>query len=235
MGRRLLVVEDDAALARVLCDSLTAEGFDVSWAVDGAAAARRFAEDAPDLVVVDTTSLGADEGSGAWLSGGRRPPLVLLTSRGVGDDAAWQWMRAEDHVSKPFRVDDLVARIRALLRGASSAVRRVTFGRVVVDFMARRAGSPERPLHLSRREFDLLQYLAERQPESVTLVELLREVWGSGEPGLTHVAERAVARLRQQIEPDPSRPRFLLADGTGLRLTSSTTWRILAGDRPSPR
>jgi len=234
MGRRLLVVEDDAALARVLCDSLTAEGFDVSWAVDGPAAARRFAEAAPDLVVVDATSMGVDEGSGDWLAGGRRPPVVLLTSRGVGDDPAWQWMRADDRVSKPFRIDDLVARIRTLLRGASSAVRRVTFGRVVVDFMSRRAGSPERPLHLSRREFDLLQYLAERQPDSVTIVELLREVWGSGEPGLMHVAERAVARLRQQIEPDPARPRYLLADGTGLRLTSSTTWRVLAGDRPSP-
>ena len=118
------------------------------------------------------------------------------------------------------------------MRRASSVVRRVTFGRVVVDFTSKRAGSPERPVHLSRREFDMLQYLAERQPQSVTPVELLREIWGSGEPGMMQVAERAVARVRQQIEPNPSEPRYLLADARGFRLASSTTWRVLAGDRP---
>jgi len=228
MRRQLLVVEDDAALARVLCDSLTAEGFDVSWATSGPMAARRFEADRPDLVVVDAASPGLDAAARAWRSRGRTP-LLLLTARRVGDDAGWPGVPADDCLCKPFRIDDLVARIRARLRAASSAVRRVTFGSIVVDFGARRADSPNRPVNLTRREFDLLQYLAEREPETVALGELLREVWGCREPALLSVAERAVARLRLKIEPDAARPRYLLGDASGCRLATTSSWRSLTG------
>lgn len=211
MKKRLLVVEDDAALARVLCDNLAFAGFHVDWVKDGAGALQSVRGTSPDLILLDIMlpdSSGFDL-CGALRKGGHTP-LVMLSARGQkADKVRGLELGADDYVTKPFHIEELLARIQAVLRRARPAVERLLLGEVVIDLTRLRAWRSGREFHLTHREFEVLRYLAERERRVISRDELLREVWGYLDSTTTRSVDHAVVRIRKKIELDPHRPRFL--------------------------
>ena len=224
MKKRILIVEDDAALARVLRDNLTYDGFEVECAGDGDAALVKARSVSPDLVVLDImlpNSNGFDLCT--VLRHGGHTPIIILTARSQKTDKLRGLnLGADDYITKPFDMEEFLARVRAVLRRARPSIEELTLGRVSIDFRARHATKASRPLHLTFREFELLQYLAERQEHAVYRGELLREVWGYPNAPTTRSVDHAIARLRKKIEPDPRHPRFIhTVHGDGYCLTPS--------------
>ena len=222
MKKRILIVEDDVSLARVLRDNLAFDGFEVTWAADGDAALDKARAVPPDLIVLDLMLPGVDGFDlCSLLRQGGHTPIIMLTARSQkADKLRGLNLGADDYITKPFDLEELLARLRAVLRRARPSVEALTLGDVTVDFRARQATTPGGPLHLTYREFELLQYLAERQERAVYRGELLREVWGYPNAPTTRSVDHAIARLRKKIEPDPHRPTFIhTVHGDGYYLT----------------
>ena len=222
MKKRILVVEDDAALARVLRDNLEFEGFEVESASDGRRAidlARAFA---PDLIVLDLTLPDWDglELFGLIRQGGKTP-IIILTARGEkADTIKGLRLGADDYVTKPFDLEELLARVHAVLRRSSPELDQILLGDVSVDLRAMTVRRGAVDLHLTHREFELLRYLADHRSRVVYRGELLKEVWGYPDAPSTRSVDHAIARLRKKIEPDPARPRFIhTVHGDGYTLT----------------
>ena len=226
MKRRVLIVEDDTSLARVTEATLVAEGFDVRIVSDGDAALEAEHEYAPDLILLDVSLPHRDgfELCRHW-SRGQRVPIIMLTARSdKSDKLRGLTMGAEDYITKPFDVEELLARIRVILRRTRPALVRVELGQVVVDFARRRAWKGKKALEMTSREFELLQYLAERTGRIVHRDELLREVWGYADLPHTRSVDAAIVRLRRKIEADPKHPEFVhTVHGDGYRLTVPVT------------
>ena len=222
MKKRILVVEDDASLARVLRDNLVFEGFDVEWAADGHAAVTAARAFAPDLVVLDVMLPGRDgfDLCGLLRQGGATPIIMLTARSQKADKLRGLQLGADDYVTKPFDIEELMARVHAVLRRSSPAVERVMMGGVTVDFQHRAVTRGTEDLHLTHREFELLRYLVERPGRVVSRHELLREIWGYPDTPITRSVDHAIARLRKKIEPDPGRPRFIhTVHGDGYTIT----------------
>jgi DNA-binding response OmpR family regulator len=222
MKTRILVVEDDAALARVLRDNLSFEGFQVHWAPDARMAIEASKEFTPDLVVLDVM---LPDGDGfelcRYLQQGGRTAVIMLSARSQkADKLRGLALGADDYVTKPFDLEELLARIKVVLRRARPVVEQLTLGAVTVDFHALRATDGQREIHLSYREFDVLRYLAERQGHVVSRNELLSQIWSYADMPITRSVDHAIARLRKKIEPDPRHPRFIhTVHGDGYCLT----------------
>jgi DNA-binding response OmpR family regulator len=220
--KRVLIVEDDAPLARVLHDNLVFEGFDVDCAGDGNQAVQFARESPPDLVILDVMLPGRNgfELVGPLRRGGETPIIMLTARAEKADKLKGLNLGADDYVTKPFDLDELLARVHAVLRRASPAVERVVLGEIAVDFTLREARSPRGPIHLTHLEFELLRYLAERQSRVVPRSELLREVWGYPDTPNTRSVDYTVARLRKKVETEPASPRFIhTVHGDGYQLT----------------
>lgn len=226
MKKRILIVEDDQALARVLADNLRFSGYEVAHLADGGEVVTKVRTFAPDLVLLDVMLPNKDGFSllGLIRQGGRTP-VIMLTARDQKADKLEGLERgADDYVTKPFDFEELQARMRAVLRRARKMVVRIALGDAEVDFEAFKATRHGKDLKLSRREFDLLLYLAEREGGVVPRSELLREVWGFPEEPATRAVDYAIRRLRAKIEPDPRQPRHIHTvhgDGYSLTLTLS--------------
>ena len=224
LHKRILVVEDDPAMARVVCDNLAIEGFDVRHAGTGDEAVRGAADFHPDLVLLD---IMLPDTTGFDLCGTLRrrgaAALIIMTARGQKSDKLRGLdLGADDYVTKPFDIDELLARIRAVLRRARAEVDRLVLGAFTVDLHGQRAINGDHTVALTRRECELLRYLAERMDRVVHRDELLSEVWGYSDAPLTRSVDSAVARLRKKIEPEPSHPRFIhTVHGDGYCLTSA--------------
>jgi DNA-binding response OmpR family regulator len=214
--KRILLVEDDSAMARVLIDNLVFEGFEVAWAADGESAFDKVRAARPDLVLLDIMLPGTDGFElMSRLGSRRRTPIIMLTARVQKSDRLRGLnLGADDYITKPFDLEELLARVNAVLRRASRpTVDRLTLGEVSIDFRSRVVRS-------LTREIELLRYLADRQEQVVGRDELLREVWGYPETPLTRSVDHAIARLRKKIEPDLHRPRFIhTVHGDGYCLT----------------
>ena len=212
MSGRILIVEDDHMLAKVIGDNLRFAGYEVTAAADGHDAVARLRTFQPDLVLLD---LMLPDRSGFDLCGvlrqGGRTPVVILSARAQkADKLRGLKLGADDYLTKPFDLDELLARIQAVLRRSRRGVDRLVLGAVTIDFNALRAVTGKREVHLTHREFGVLRYLAERHERVVYRDELLREIWGYLDvPPTTRSVDHAIARLRKKIEPDPHRPRFI--------------------------
>lgn len=221
MKKRVLIIEDDTHLARVLKDNLVFCGFDVDWVEDGDTGLARVRSFAPDLVLLDAV---LPERNGFNLCGmiraNSRTPIIMLTALDRKDDKVKGLaMGADDYVTKPFDFDELRERILAVLRRARPTVEVLTLGTVFIDFRRLSATKNEREIHLSHREFDILQYLAERHGRVVHRSEFLRDLWGYPDDPLTRSVDYAIIRLRRKIEPDPHDPRYIrTVYGDGYRL-----------------
>jgi DNA-binding response OmpR family regulator len=221
--RRILLVEDDDALATVLKIKLTMEGFEVEWAADGSRAAVAAKAFAPDLIVLDVTLPGTNgfELCRIWRQS-MQIPIIMLTARSdKADKLRGLTMGADDYMTKPFDTQELVARILAVLRRTRPALAQLTLGTVSIDFENALAQNAGKPIKLTRREFAMLRYLAERSNVIVHRDELLQIIWGyTAVPYTDRAVDQAVARLRKKIEADPHQPQFLhTAHGDGYYLS----------------
>ena len=211
-------------MARVLCDNLVIEGFDVRHAGRGDEAIQLAAEFHPDLVLLDLMlpdTTGFDVCDALRCRGAAA--LIILSARGQKiDKLRGLNLGADDYVTKPFDIEELVARIHAVLRRARADVEQLVLGQVTVDLQSQRAIVRDGSVPLTRRECELLRYLAERMDRVVYRDELLRGVWGYLDAPITRLVDTAVARLRKKIERDPRHPLFLhTVHGDGYCLTSS--------------
>jgi two-component system response regulator VicR len=222
MKPRILMVEDDAGLSGILRDNFVAEGYDVQCVVNGDSAVAKAREFAPDLILLD---VGLPGSSGfdlcSVLRGRRRTPIVMLTARSdKRDKLKGLELGADDYITKPFDLQELLARIHAVLRRASQGVERLALGAVTIDFRRLQAWNSTGAIEFSHREFELLRYLAERSHKVVGRAELLHEIWGYLETPLTRSVDNAIVRLRRKVEPDPQHPRFIhTVHGDGYCLT----------------
>jgi DNA-binding response OmpR family regulator len=222
MPDRILIVEDDAALARVLCDNFTFEGFQVRGVTDGRAAIEAAGSFSPNLIVLDVM---LPDTSGFELCGllrqGGKVPIIMLTARSQkADKLQGLNLGADDYVTKPFDLEELIARVHAVLRRAHPMRGQLILGAVTVDFAALEAVRGTELLRLSHREFEVLRYLADRAERVVSRAELLREVWGYPDMPATRSVDHAIARLRKKIEHDPHQPQFIhTVHGDGYCLT----------------
>lgn len=221
MSKRILVVEDDHTMAMLLQDNLRYEGFRVDWAESADHALAQTRENVPDLVLLDVMLPNGLEGLELCRVLSQRMPVVLLTARGDRQERVrGLTLGADDYIVKPFALDELLARVKAVLRRTSPRLERLTLGDTVIDFNGLCAFKGNEELNLSEREFQILRHLAERPGEVVSRDELLRLVWGySHTPPLTRTVDGFMARLRSKIEKDPHHPRYIrTAYGSGYRL-----------------
>ncbi len=217
-------MEDDRLLAKVLCDNLSLDGFDVKRAADARSAIGLVRDFTPDLILLDAMlpDQSGFEAFGALNQSGRTP-VIFLTARGsTADKLQGLRLGADDYVTKPFDLQELLARIRAVLRRARASTDLLRLGDVIVDFNAQTATRGAEALHLTHREFEILHYLAGRAGRVVHRNELLRAVWGYPDDSMyTRAVDHAVARLRKKIEAEPDSPRFILTvHGDGYSLAS---------------
>ncbi len=222
MKGTVLIVEDDTALGRILRDNLVFEGFQVHWVTEGRAALNASRHQAPDIILLD---IGLPDGDGLQILESLRhtgpTPIIVLTARSQkADKLRGLELGADDYVTKPFDMEELLARVRAVLRRVHPGVDLLRIGDVIVDFAARTAERQNKPLRLTDKEFEILRYLAQHQSRVVLRDELLKAVWGYPEAPLTRSVDNAIARLRKKIEPDVQHPRFIqTVHGDGYRLT----------------
>ena len=223
---RILVVEDDPAILRGLADNLTFESYEVLTAGDGEAAYRLLREKKPDLLILD---LMLPRMSGYELcrkarSEGITTPILMLTARGEEADRVLGLdLGADDYMTKPFSVRELLARVRAILRRGAGPPKAMPddlrFDDLVVNFRRYEARKGEKALEMTRKEFGLLRLLAARAGEVVSREELLNEVWGYENYPSTRTVDNHVASLRSKIEEDAAQPRRLLTvHGVGYKL-----------------
>jgi len=223
MSSRILVVEDDRLLADVLCDSLSLHGFEVVRATDANAAVNSVRSAPPDLILLDVM-LPDRSGFDIFdnLHHGGRIPIVFLTARGeTADRLRGLRLGADDYVTKPFELEELIARIQVVLRRSGASCRLIRLGDTTIDFangIALRRGAV---VHLTHREFEILRYLAVRGGRVVYRSELLRALWGYPDDAPhTRSVDQAIARLRKKVEPDSSEPRHIrTVHGDGYSLT----------------
>lgn len=212
---RILVIEDDPAILRGLADNLACESHDVLTAADGESGYALARTGKPDLIVLDLMlpRMSGYEVCRKLRADGVTTPIVMLTARGdEADRIVGLDLGADDYITKPFSVRELLARIRAVLRRAqvqSALPAELRFGNVAVDFRRYEAQKDGRPIDLTRKEFGLLRLLAARSGEPVTRDDLLNEVWGYDATPTTRTVDNHVASLRAKLEDNPSDPRHL--------------------------
>ncbi|RAS61917.1 two-component system KDP operon response regulator KdpE [Lentzea atacamensis] len=221
---KVLVVDDEPQIVRALRINLTARGYEVLTAPDGATALRLAADGKPDVVVLD---LGLPDMDGtdviAGLRGWTTLPIIVLSARsGSTDKVDALDAGADDYVTKPFGMDELLARLRAAVRRSAVAgpedepiVKTASF---TVDLAAKRVLKDDVEVHLTPTEWGLLEVLARNAGKLVAQKQLLRDVWGPAYEKETHYLRVYLAQLRRKLEPEPARPRHLLTEpGMGYR------------------
>jgi len=223
MSQRILLIEDEPGLLMTLTDRLLSEGFAVETATDGEAGLGRALAETFDLVILDV-GLPLKNGFDVCRDLRQRNvgvPVIMLTARGqVVDKVVGLKIGADDYVTKPFEMMELLARIEALLRrvpptdGAggdrATAADVYQFGIIRADFRRAEVTREGVPLELSAREFKLLRYLVEHRGATVSRDELLNEVWGYNAMPSTRTVDVHIAWLRQKLEPNPHYPQFIL-------------------------
>jgi two-component system alkaline phosphatase synthesis response regulator PhoP len=218
MNRTILLVEDEPGLVLTLRDRLRSEGYDVATASNGSEAIENAAHVRYDLIILDVMLPGRDglEVCKELRERGVSTPIMMLTARGeTADKVLGLRIGADDYVSKPFDMMELMARVEALLRRASRpAPARPSFfqiGPLQVDTQRTEVRRNGEPVLLTAKEFQLLRYLLEHQGMTVSRGKLLKDVWGyNSPPPTTRTVDVHVAWLRQKLETDPQDPRLIL-------------------------
>jgi DNA-binding response OmpR family regulator len=221
---RILVVEDEPNMVAGLRDNFEFEGYQVITASDGVEGLRRALEESPDLVVLDVMmprmsglevcrQLRAKRGS---------IPIIMLTARGQEvDKVVGLELGADDYVTKPFSIRELLARVKAVLRRTTVVPKdqdQHSFADIEVDLKRCRVVKSGKPIDVSSKEFELLKYFICHPGETLSRDRLLEDVWGYDNYPTTRTVDTHLVRLRQKLEPDPEQPQyFLTVHGTGYR------------------
>ncbi len=220
---RVLIADDDPQLVRALRITLASHGYDVLAAPDGAAAVALAAKLPPDLVMLD---LGMPRLDGVGviraLRGWTTAPIIVVSGRtGSADKIEALDAGADDYVTKPFQIDELLARLRALSRRTGGVAESpvVTFGDVTIDLAAKAVTRADTSVHLTPTEWQMLEFLARSPGALVTRQTLLKEIWASDQVSDSGYLRLYMSQLRKKLETDPGNPRHLLTEsGMGYRL-----------------
>jgi two-component system KDP operon response regulator KdpE len=215
---RILVVDDDPQIRRVMRVTLTSQGFEVDDARTGEEALEKLRREGVDLVLLDMNmpGMGGIE-TCRLIRAGSEVAVIMLTVRNAESDQVEALdAGADDYITKPFRTQELLARIRAALRrapaGKAAEIHQLRLGSVVVDFDARQVRSGERSVRLTPKEFDVLRHLAVHANRVVTHRELLQAVWGPDYGGEVDYLRVIMNQLRKKVEGQPSAPVYLLTE-----------------------
>jgi two-component system alkaline phosphatase synthesis response regulator PhoP len=224
--KRILLVEDEPGLVLTLSDRLAREGYAIETSGDGESALERAATEGFDLVLLDVMlpSMNGFDVIRELRRRGIETPVIMLTARGqIVDKVVGLKLGADDYVTKPFEMVELLARIEAKLRRAPVTPHPADgyqFGDVRIDFRRAEVARNGEPVELSAREFQLLRYFIEHRGATLTREELLNEVWGYNAMPSTRTVDVHVAWLRQKVEPTPRHPQFILTiHGLGYKFT----------------
>jgi DNA-binding response OmpR family regulator len=221
---KILVVEDEPNMVAGLRDNFEFEGYQVITASDGVEGLRRALEESPDLVVLDVMMprMSGLEVCKQLRAQRASIPIIMLTARGQEvDKVVGLELGADDYVTKPFSIRELLARVKAILRRSAVVPKQQdqhTFGDVEVDLRRRRVVRSGKALDISSMEFELLKYFVCHSGETLSRDRLLEDVWGYENYPTTRTVDTHLVRLRQKLEPDPEQPQyFLTVHGTGYR------------------
>ena len=222
---RILIIEDEAPMRTALADLLSAEGYRVLSAVDGESGLRRALDEKPDLILLDIMMPKLD---GFALCAKLRRlsnavPVLMLTAKGqIEDRVAGLDAGADDYLVKPFSTEELLARVRALLRRFQrqhKTAKKLKLGEIEIDLARQAAVRGKRPVHLTAKEFAMLRLMAEAEGEPVTRERFLDVVWGYAAFPTTRTVDNHIASLRAKLERDPAAPRWIkTVHGVGYKL-----------------
>ena len=215
MAKRILVIEDEPQMLLGLRDNLELEGYEVLTASDGDDGLAKVISAAPDLVLLDVTlpRKNGFEVCRELRARANATPVVMLTARSQETEKVLGLeLGADDYVTKPFSLTELLARVRAVLRraGARPSLERCRIGDLDVDFRTHQASRGDQRIEFTAREFDLLRYLVAHTGQVVTREQILNQVWGYEESPTTRTIDNFVAKLRQKIESSPREPEHIL-------------------------
>jgi two-component system KDP operon response regulator KdpE len=226
----VLFIDDEAQVARAVRAGLALSGFIVEWAATGNEGMERIAQWRPDVVLLDLTLPDIDglEVCRQVREWSQVPIIVLSVRTADADKVTALELGADDYVTKPFSMSELVARIRVALRhvaeraGGEGATARFQTGGLAIDFEWRQVTKDGAEVHLTPTEYEVLKYLAINAGKVITHRTLLRAVWGPHYEDETQYLRNFIGQLRHKIERDPARPRYLVTDpGVGYRLLTS--------------
>jgi DNA-binding response OmpR family regulator len=224
---RILIVEDEPAMQLGLRDNLELENYQVDCAGDGEAGLAKLKAEKYDLVLLDVMlpKLSGFDVCKAARASGINTPIILLTARGEEiDKVLGLELGADDYITKPFGVRELLARVKAILRRGQpqpdgKLQPSATIGRLTIDFSAFKADESGKEVKLSHKEFEILAYLHKNKNQSVSRYDLLENVWGYDEQITTRTVDNFILRLRQKVEPNPNHPTIILTvHGSGYKM-----------------
>ncbi|HXM62941.1 MAG TPA: response regulator transcription factor [Terriglobales bacterium] len=221
---KILIVEDEPNMVAGLRDNFEFEGHQVITAGDGVAGLERAIAESPDLVILDVMMPRMSGLDVCKQLKAKRPsiPIIMLTARGQEvDKVVGLELGADDYVTKPFSIRELLARVKAVLRRAKTAPKteeKYSFGEVEVNLRSCQVSRKGRVLDFSSKEFELLKYFLIHPGETLSRDRLLEDVWGYDRFPTTRTVDAHIVRLRQKVEPKPEEPRFILTvHGTGYK------------------
>jgi DNA-binding response OmpR family regulator len=214
---RILIVEDEPAMRQGLKDNLEFEGYRVDFAEDGKSGLSLIKENTYDLIVLDVMlpEISGFDVCKKVRESGNMTPIIMLTAKGEEiDKVVGLELGADDYITKPFSLRELLARIKAVLRRGSGAASKdpqeVKIGKIDVDFTSYNALAEGKTVPMTHREFEVLKFLWQRPNETVSRDKLLEEVWGYDEYPTTRTVDNFILKLRQKIEDDPAHPKHIL-------------------------
>ena len=218
---KILIVEDEPEMILGLRDNFEYQGYEVAVAYDGAQAVESALNELPDLILLDVMlpKLNGFDVCRQLRREGLITPIIMLTARGQETDKiVGLEIGADDYVTKPFSIKELLARVGALLRRAATkdpannnpSPEVYLFGDIEIDFKNYRAAKNGEPVALSPREFEILKYFVKRRGEAITREELLDRIWGYDNYPFTRTVDNHIAKLRQKIEDVPTEPQYII-------------------------
>lgn len=223
---KILIVEDEPNMRLGLKDNLEFEGYEVETAEDGEEGLTKILDNDYDLVIMDVMMpkiSGFDVCKKVRVSG-VTTPIILLTAKGEEiDKVLGLELGADDYVTKPFSLRELLARVKAILRRsesyASAENKSVKIGKLEVDFNGYKATSGNKDVQMSHKEFEILHFLWKKRNTTVSRDDLLTEIWGYDETPTTRTVDNFILKLRQKIETDPNHPKIILTvHGVGYKM-----------------
>ena len=223
----ILIIEDEPAMQLGLKDNLELESYQVAVASDGQVGLEKLRTGNFDLVLLDVMlpKLSGFDVCKSARAAGIRTPIILLTAKGEEiDKVVGLELGADDYITKPFSVRELLARIKAILRRSQKAEgdkveTKVTLGRLHLDFSVYLAHENDKEVKLSQKEFAILLHLHKNKNQTVSRYDLLENVWGYEEQITTRTVDNFIVRLRQKIEANPNQPKIILTvHGSGYKL-----------------
>ena len=214
--KRILVVDDEPAMRTGLKDNLEIEGYQIAEAEDGQKGLEKIINGQYDLIILDVMMPGMSgfDVCKKVRAMGNNTPIILLTAKGEEiDKVLGLELGADDYVTKPFSLRELIARVKVILRRTENNLpsnNEYTIGKLKVDFATYNASSDGRDVNLSHREFEILKYLLEHKNKTVSRDDLLSKVWGMESRITTRTIDNFILRLRQKVENDANHPKIIL-------------------------